>query len=138
VVDERRGTFADKIIEESTGPHAEMFDTAEAIRGKRARIEFVVDAFVGLIVAGRAHIPLNPTEPGLKRHPEMVARMDAVTQRGLRVLYGDQPTVDERATYYLISTLAQLAPQFPDLSDGELRTTLKRVSMRVARTTTAS
>ncbi|MEU7857539.1 TetR/AcrR family transcriptional regulator [Nonomuraea sp. NPDC049141] len=110
-----------------------MLDTAETIRGKRARMEYLVDGFVDQVIANRSIAPLSQTDPGTRRHDRIKRTLDEQAERGLHLLFGDQPTVDEQAAYFMANDLGPAIRRLTHLSDDELRTTLKRLCLRLLR-----
>lgn len=126
-----KAEILEAIIQVSAGRLAALFEEAAAIEGKRARQEFVVEGFVGLVVGNRALSPMNQTDPGLRRHGKIKGSLDAMTVRALYVLFGDRPSVDERAAYHLVSDLGPVMRALPELTDDELRDTLKRLCLRL-------
>lgn len=111
-----------------------MLDAAERIRGKRARIEFLVDSFVDqVVVAHRTIAPMNRADPIVRRHKTVSRKLDDLAIRGLQLAFGDHPTRDQQAAYWMISDLSPVTRHFSDLSDDELRGLLKRLCLRVVR-----
>ncbi len=106
---------------------AELPDPAErAHRLAAGYADAVVDAYRGLG-------PLNLGDPGLQRELEAARLLDALGDRALRLLFGDAPTVDQRATFWLVLDLGPVLRRFDDLSDGELRATIERLCLRMIR-----
>ncbi|MCA2228354.1 TetR/AcrR family transcriptional regulator [Nonomuraea aurantiaca] len=110
-----------------------MLDTAETIRGKRARMEYLVDGFVDQVIANRAIAPLSHTDPGLRRHDRIRRTLDAQAERGLHLLFGDQPTAEEQAAYFMANDLGPAIRRLSHRGDDELRETLKRLCLRLLR-----
>ncbi|NEA31458.1 helix-turn-helix domain-containing protein [Streptomyces sp. SID13031] len=109
---------------------AAVFDAAEKVRGRQARLEFVIDGFIDLVVQQRAVMPLNE-DPGVRRQKRFAAHAEELGLRGLRLLFGDEPTVEEQAGYFLVSDLRPVLRRFPDLSPDELREVLRNLCLRV-------
>lgn len=124
-----KAEILEAITSVTQGKLGEVFEAAAKIRGRQARIAFVIDGFVDLVMAQRAIMP--PNDPGLRRQPKIAAAGDALGQRGLQVLFGDEPTVEERAAFVLVSDLGPVLRSFPDLPDHELREVLVRLCLRV-------
>ena len=61
---------------------------------------------------------------------ERVDHLDDFAQRGLHLMFGPAPTVDEQAAYWLISDQEE---RVDHLSDDELRATLVRLCRGVVR-----
>ncbi|MFD9737352.1 TetR/AcrR family transcriptional regulator [Umezawaea sp. NPDC059074] len=111
-----------------------LLDQAEAIRGKRARLEFVVDGFVEqVVVAHRTVAPMNREDPIIRRHEGISRRLDELAARGLRLLFGDDPTPDQRAAFAMVNDLGPATRSLTHLPDDELRAVLRRLCLRIAR-----
>lgn len=111
-----------------------LLDQAETIKGKRARAEFLVDGFVNQVVtAHRTVAPMSRTDPIVRRHEGVSRRLDELAERGLRLLFGDHPTLDEQAAYWMLNDLRPATSHLTDLPDEELRATLRRLCLRMLR-----
>lgn len=109
-----------------------MLDQAEAIKGKRARREFLVDGFVNQVVtAHRTVAPMSRTDPIVRRHEGVSQRLDELAERGLHLLFGPSPTPDEQAAYWMLNDLRPATSHLTHLPDEELRATLRRLCLRV-------
>jgi hypothetical protein len=97
------------------------------------RAEFIVEGFVDqAVTAHRTLAPMNRADPIIRRHPGISAQLDQLAERGIHLLFGDQPTPDQLAAY----TLNDLGPamrRLTDLPDRELRAILKRLCLRLLR-----
>ncbi len=122
------------LLEGSVTALAATLDAAEAIKGKRARQEFLVESFVNEVVTAHRKIaPMNRQDPIIRRHPGISRRLDKLGERGLHLLFGDNPTVDERAAYAMLTDLGPVTRKLTRLPDRELREVLKRLCLRVLR-----
>jgi hypothetical protein len=111
-----------------------LLDDAETIKGKRARTEFLVDGFVNEVVAAtRTVAPMSRTDPIVRRHKDIARRLDELAERGLHLLFGDEPTPDELAAYWMLNDLGPATRRLAHLPDDELRATLRRLCLRVLR-----
>jgi hypothetical protein len=111
-----------------------MLDQAEKIKGKQARVDFLVDGFVGQVVlAHRTIAPMNRADPIIRRHEGISRELDDLSERGLRLLFGDAPTLDQRAAYAMLGDLGPATRSLTHLPDDELRDVLKRLCLRVIR-----
>jgi AcrR family transcriptional regulator len=109
-----------------------LLDEAVKIEDRRARAELLVDGFVSEVVtAHRTVAPMSRTDPIVRRHPDISARLDALAERGLRLLFGDDPSPAEQAAYWLLNDLRPVTSHLTHLPDDELRDTLKRLCLRV-------
>lgn len=111
---------------------AALLDGAEAMSGKRARTEFLVDGFVSEVVAAtRTVAPMSRTDPIVRRHEGIARRLDELAERGLYLLFGDEPTPDEQAAYWILNDLSPVTHRLAHLPDDELRATLRRLCLRM-------
>jgi AcrR family transcriptional regulator len=111
-----------------------MLDQAEQATGEQARVEFLVDGFVDQVVlAHRTLAPMNRADPIIRRHEGISRELDELSERGLRLLFGDTPTADQRAAYAMLGDLGPATRSLTHLPDDELRDVLKRLCRRVIR-----
>jgi AcrR family transcriptional regulator len=126
-----------EILEAAAAPSfaavARLLDEAEGIRGKRERTERIVAGYVDLIVSNRTLTVLTANDPALRRQKATDTAALELRARAERLLFGDNPTPDERLAYYLVNSLPEFVAQVPHLSDDELRDTLTRTSLRLLR-----
>lgn len=118
------------ITEMSQATLKAVFDEAEGIADRPARQAFVIDSFIDLIVEQRAY-SVSRTDPGLRRQERIAASMEQLGKRGLEVLFGPEPTLDEQVGYHLVSDLGPLLQHFEDLPDDELHDALRRLCRRL-------
>jgi AcrR family transcriptional regulator len=126
-----------EILEAAVAPTFEamrrLMEEAEAIRGKRERTQRLVAGFAELMVASRALTALAGGDPALRRQKEFDAPATELRARAERLLFGDNPTPDERLAYHLLNTVPDFVAELSDLSDDELRETLTRTCLRLLR-----
>ncbi|MBD0737207.1 hypothetical protein BGM09_04165 [Streptomyces sp. CBMA29] len=109
-----------------------LLDDADAIRGRRARIEHVVNGFADFLVSNRHYTVMASTDPDArlsKSHEEMAA----MRQRGLTLFYGERPTAAERVAYSTALLMPEALPQLVDLSDEALGEALRSTMLRILR-----
>lgn len=112
---------------------AELIDEAEAIRGRRARIEHLVDGYVEFLVSKR-HYMAAAGDPAVKRlTPDEMASGKALRLRGLTLVFGEHPTGAERLSYNAAFSLMESVPELADLSDEELGESLRTTMLRILR-----
>jgi len=122
------------LLENNVTALTALLDAAEAIEGKRARREFLVDGFVHEVVAAhRTVAPMSRTDPIVRRHAGISRRLDELAERGQRLLFGDAPTPDEQAAYWMLNDLGPATRRLTSLPDDELRAVLRRLCLRVLR-----
>ena len=108
-----------------------LIDEAAAIRGRRARVEHLVDGFVDFFVASRQY-PLTSTDPAAKRE-KLDEEPLSMRRRVVALVFGDSPTGAERLAVGAVSSIPELLPQLADLSDEELREALRTTMLRILR-----
>ena len=109
-----------------------LLDEIEALPGRRERGRRLVDGFVDVLLARREVITMFAGDPAVRDSDKLdPKRYDEAVERGLRLLYGDAPTGDERAALNLATGLARIIPSLSDLPDAELRAVLIRLARRL-------
>jgi AcrR family transcriptional regulator len=109
-----------------------LLDEAAAIRGRRARIDHLVEGFVDFLVQHRLYAAMVSTDPAAKRD-KMDSEKDDLAQRALILFYGDNPTGAERLAFSLLFFIPQCLHDLADLSDEELREALQATILRMLR-----
>lgn len=123
-----KAAILEAITEASQTRLAEIFDQAEELADREERVEFVIDAWVDLVLLQHS---ITQSDPSLRRQPKIATAMDALSRRGLQVVFGDEPTIDEQVAYYLVSDLGPLMSRLPDLPAEELAAAIKRACRRL-------
>ena len=120
------------LLEERAAALDVLLDAAESVSGLRARREFVIDGFVEqVVIAHRTLAPVDFADPGIRSHPAVAERLDALSARALRVLFGDHPTLDEQSAFWMVNDLNPVTRRLTHLPDAELRATLRRLCLRL-------
>jgi AcrR family transcriptional regulator len=109
-----------------------LLDEAAAIRGRRARIEYLVNGFVEFLVAHRQYAVMAASDPAAKRS-KLKGERAAMNGRALAVLFGDHPTGAERLCFSVLMFLPECLADLADLTDGELREALQTTVLRMLR-----
>lgn len=110
----------------------QLLDEAEAIDDRDKRRAFLVRSWVAQVVGAYRTIgPLNLGDPALRRHVGIARRLDDLARRGISLLFGEQPTADEIASYWIVNDLAPVLRRLHHLPHEELRTTLERLCLDV-------
>jgi AcrR family transcriptional regulator len=108
-----------------------LLDEAAAIRGRRARVEHLVNGFVDFFVASRQY-PLTLTDPAAKRE-KLDAEPLSMRRRAVALIFGDNPTGAERLAVRAVSSIPEFLPELADLSDEELREALRTTMLHILR-----
>ena len=125
-----KAAILEALLEGSIAAFDTLLAEAERLAGSRRR-EFLVDGFVAQVVANRALSPLSRIDPGLRREGRIAETLDAQADRGLRLMYGDEPTVEQRAAYYMATDVGPVVPRMAHLSDDELTELLRGLCLRI-------
>jgi AcrR family transcriptional regulator len=127
-----KADILDAILQPGIRQMAALLDEAAAMRGRRARIEHLVNGLADFLVQNRHYAVMASTDPAAKRH-----RIDeeAVTlsRRALALFFGDNPTGAERVAYAAVFWLPESLPDLVDLTDEELREALQTTMLRILR-----
>ncbi|MFC0434774.1 TetR/AcrR family transcriptional regulator [Kutzneria buriramensis] len=107
-----------------------MLDEAARLSGP-ARRDLLVTVFVDQVVASRSLSPLSRTDPGLRRDGRLTEALEAQAARGLALLYGDEPTDEQRAAFLMATDVGPVVPRMKHLGDDELRTLLRDLCLRI-------
>ena len=114
-----------------------LLDEAAAIRGRRARIEHLVNGFADFLVRNRHYAVMASTDPAAKRH-QLDDESMTPRRRALALLFGDNPTAAERLAFNALFFIPESLPDLVDLTDEELREVLQTTMLRILRVPSAS
>jgi AcrR family transcriptional regulator len=109
-----------------------LLEATAAIRGRRARIEHLVNAFVDFLVQTREYAVMASTDPAAKRD-KLDGKSLTIRRRALALLYGDTPTGAERLAFNAVFFTPECLPELADLSDEELRKALRTTILHILR-----
>jgi len=109
-----------------------LLDEAAAIRGRRARIEHLVNGFVDFLIRNRHYAVMASTDPAAKRD-KLDAEAMMMRQRALSLLFGENPTGAERLSFNAVFFIPECLPYLTDLTDEELREALHTTMLRMLR-----
>jgi AcrR family transcriptional regulator len=109
----------------------ELLDRAEQIPDVQERRMFLIEGRIATVVESyRTLGPLHLGDPGMRRNVEITRAIDDLAQRGLQLAFGDRPTPDQIASYWILNDLAPALRRLAHLPDNELRATLVRLTVR--------
>jgi AcrR family transcriptional regulator len=111
---------------------AALVEEAAAMRGRRARMEHLVNGFVEFLVRNRHYAVMAVIDPAAKRH-KLADEPMTMRRRTLTMLYGDHPTGAERLGFNAVFYIPESLPELAGLSDAELRETLRTTMLRFLR-----
>jgi AcrR family transcriptional regulator len=109
-----------------------LLDEAAAMRGRRARIEHLVNGFVDFLVQHRHYAVMASTDPAAKRD-KLDDQSTMMRRRALTLLFGDDPTGTERLSFSALFCIPECLPELVDLTDTELREALHTTMLRILR-----
>jgi AcrR family transcriptional regulator len=109
-----------------------LLDDALLMRGRRARVEHLVNGFVDFLVAHRHFAVMASGDPAMKRH-KSEHELAAMHGRVLSVLFGDNPTGADRLAFHLVFSIPDSLPDLVDLTDEQLRDALQTTLSRILR-----
>jgi AcrR family transcriptional regulator len=114
-----------------------LLDEAAALRGRRARIEHLVNGFVDFLIRNRHYAVMASTDPAAKRD-KLDSESAVMRQRALTLLFGDNPTGTERLCFNAMFFIPECLPDLADLTDDELREALQTTMLRMLRVPSGS
>ena len=109
-----------------------LLDETAALRGRRARIEHLVNGFVDFLIRNRHYAVMASTDPAAKRD-KLDAEAMTMRRRALTLLFGDNPTGAERLSFNAMFFIPECLPDLADLTDEELREALLTTMLRILR-----
>ncbi|MFW0788373.1 TetR/AcrR family transcriptional regulator [Gordonia sp. CPCC 205333] len=127
-----KGAILTALLTSVTAPMAALIDSLAAIEDPGQRKRLLAKGFASQTVRSyRESGSMNLGDPGLFREPEAAAVLEDLGNRALRILFGDNPTPDQRAAFWLVFDLAPALRRLDDLSDEQLRDTVEGLLLRV-------
>jgi AcrR family transcriptional regulator len=109
-----------------------LLDAAETIEDRGARTALLVDGYIAQVVVSYRTIgPLNLGDPAMRREVAITSELNALAHRGLHVIFGEKPTPDQQAAYWLVNDLAPVLRRLAHLPDEQLSDTLTKLCLRV-------
>jgi AcrR family transcriptional regulator len=125
-----------EILREAMRPGIEwisvLLDEAALIRGRRARIEHLVNGYIEFWIRHRNYMVMGSTDPAAKRS-KMDDKAVALRGRALALLFGEHPTASERLWFNAVFSLHESLPEFVDLTDEELRESARTALLHMLR-----
>ena len=109
-----------------------LLDEADAIRGRRARVEHIVNGFVDFFVESRRYGLMTSNDSAAK-HENLDDEPTGIHQRTLSLIFGDHPTATERLAFSAVARIPVYLPGLADLSDDELRAALRTTVLHILR-----
>jgi AcrR family transcriptional regulator len=114
-----------------------LLDESAALRGRRARIEHLVNGFVDFLIQNRHYAAMASTDPAAKRD-HLDSESMTMRRQALTLLFGDNPTGTERLCFNAVFFIPECLPDLADLTDDELREALQTTMLRMLRVPSGS
>src|SRR4029077_15531758 len=114
-----------------------LLDDAAALRGRRARIEYLVNGFVELLLRHPHYAVVACTESAAKRD-KLDPEATTMRRRALTLLFGDNPTGAERLCFNAMFFIPECLPALADLTADELREALQTTLLHMLRVPSGS
>ena len=99
--------------------------------GRAARSRHLIEGFVDLLISKRQMSTLKSSDPAIHRELRTSGEIMELERRVMDVLYGPDPTPEERVAHLLVLTVPEIIPALGDLTDDELRPALVRTCLRL-------
>ena len=91
----------------------------------------VVNGLVDMLVAHREELSILMSSPTTDSYHDDKPTFDVVRLRAITLLYGENPSTDQRAALYLTIGVIAAVPALADVPAEELRETLVRTCTRL-------
>lgn len=108
-----------------------LVEGTAAIRGQRARAEYLVSGFVDFLVENRATPIMTVIDPAAKR--SNLDERRSLRSSTIALLFGDHPTGADRLAFETLFYIPETLPSLSDLSDDQLRDALRSTMLRILR-----
>jgi AcrR family transcriptional regulator len=114
-----------------------LLDEAAAIRGRRARVEHLVNSFVDFFVDTRQYGLMTSSDDPAEKREKLDMGPEWVRGRALALIFGDTPAPTERLAFDAVCFIPKCLPGLADLADEELRKTLRTTMLHILRVPSA-
>jgi AcrR family transcriptional regulator len=125
-----KSALLDAILSPTHEAANELLDLAESQPTRAEQIAVALDTMIDSGVAHRRALAVLNRDPAVTRHPTYVRNTLELQTRLLRLYFGDHPSADQRAAFYLSYGLSGVVLHLEDLTDDQLRAALRRVLHR--------
>src|SRR6202050_4750830 len=106
-----------------------LLDEAAGIRGRRARIEHLINGFTDFLVQNRHYAAMASTDPAAKRN-KLDDEAETLRHRARTLLFGENPTGAERLAFDVMFFIPECLPDLADLTHLGLREALLTTVLR--------
>jgi AcrR family transcriptional regulator len=125
------------ILDEAMRPGIErlmtLHDEAALMRGRRARVEHLVNGYVDFLVKTRHYFGVMAYSEPSTSPSDHEDKGNELRQRAMTLIFGEHPTPAERIAFEAAFFLPKSLPNLVDVPDEELREALKTTIMRILR-----
>lgn len=94
--------------------------TSAEIRSKRSRLKWFAEQLLELLVRERNAMSALNSDPMIRKHATFIKLVEGARQEALLRLYGDSPSDEQRASFYLATCVLHTLPSLTDLSNEDL------------------
>ena len=109
----------------------DLLDVAETKRYRAERMRVIVNGMVDMLVTNREALSILMSSPTADSYQTDKPVLDVTRQRAITLLYGENPSADQRAALYFTVGVIAAVPALADLPTEELRGTLVRTCTRL-------
>jgi len=127
-----KAAILDALLDERVVALEALAEQAEHVEDPAARRELVVAGFVDqVVIAHRSLAPVDFADPAVRGQPGVAERLDELTARAARGLFGERPSADQVAGLAMMLDLKPALRVLTHLPDDELRAALRRLCLRL-------
>ncbi len=127
-----KAAILDALLDERVVGLDALLDSANSLATIEERRDLVITGFADEVVrAYRTVAPVDFADPSVRSQPGVAERLDALTERAAVALFGDRPTVDQRAGLAVLHDLKPVLRALDHLEDDELRHVVQRLCRRL-------
>ena len=107
------------------------YQRAAGLRSRRQRVQALTSDYIDMLLAHREMVRVLANDPVMRGHMKAARSMDDLLADCLRLLFGEQPTIDQRLALHTAACLSEAVAAMPDVPDDELRPALDRAMRRL-------
>lgn len=108
-----------------------LLDEAAGMRSRRQRLNHFSAGWVDFLVRNRALAAMRMSDSELRANSAYDLDSENRRRRVLKVLFGEDPTPDERLAYVMFFGMLDGLLELSDVPDEQLRETLERTARRI-------
>jgi AcrR family transcriptional regulator len=108
-----------------------LLEQAATKRSQSARIAFVVDGLLDILIADRTMLTIINQDPAARRDKVSNDASGEIVQCALEVFFGSDPTPAERAAFAFATRLPEVLADLAEVDDEQLRAVLRPLCIRI-------